>query len=169
MHSLSGFKILIIEDQLIIAADLCLQLLNLGYTIIGVNRSMAHAFQTIEHIAPDIVLMDIGISEKAGRISGARALMQGHHIPVVVLSAHIDRATFEQLIELRPYAFISKPFDAAGLQRGIAFARRRMAAEAMATPKTAKRPCRRSSADANHSEDECGRPDSWAELGGDTL
>jgi hypothetical protein len=47
-----------------------------------------------------------------------------------VLSAHIDQATFELLIELRPYAFIAKPFDTASLQRGFAFARRRMAAEA---------------------------------------
>lgn len=164
MHSPSGFNILIIEDQLIIAADLCLQLLDLGYTIIGVNRSMAHAFQVIEHIVPDIVLMDIGLKEKAGRISGARALMQDHHIPVIVLSAHIDQATFEQLIELQPYAFISKPFDAASLQRGIDFARRRMAAEAMAAAKTAGMPGRRSSADADHSDDECYRSDSWAEL-----
>jgi CheY-like chemotaxis protein len=42
MPSAPGFKILVIEDQLIIAADICVQLSNLGYTIIGVNRSMAH-------------------------------------------------------------------------------------------------------------------------------
>ena len=160
MHSPSGFKILLIEDQLIIAADICVQLSKLGYTIIGVNRSMAHAFQTIKYVAPDIVLIDIGTKEKAGRISGARALMQAHHIPVVVLSAHIDPTTFEQLIELRPYAFISKPFDAVDLQRGIVFARRRIAAEAVAASKTAETKGRHSSADANHSDDECGRPDS---------
>jgi len=130
MPSAPGFKILVIEDQLIIAADICVQLSRLGYTIIGVNRSITHAFQTIKHAAPDIVLMDIGIKEKTDRIAGARILMQGHHIPVIVLSAHIDQDTFELLIELRPYAFIAKPFDAAALQRGFAFARRRMAAEA---------------------------------------
>jgi CheY-like chemotaxis protein len=169
MPSAPGFKILVIEDQLIIAADLCVQLSDLGYTIMGVNRSMAHAFQAIEHIVPDVVLMDIGLKEKAGRISGARVLMQDHHIPVIVLSAHIDQATFEQLIELRPYAFISKPFDAASLQRGFAFARRRMAAEAMAAAKLAEIPGPRSSADTNHSDDERDRSDSWAGMGGDAL
>lgn len=128
---------------------------------------MAHAFQTIKKAVPDIVLMDIGIKDKAGRISGARTLMQAHHIPVIVLSAHIDQATLEQLIELQPYAFISKPFDAEGLQRGFAFARRRMAAEAMAaeTMEAEVMAPPRSSADADRSDDERGHPDNWAELG----
>jgi hypothetical protein len=71
--------------------------------------------------------------------------------------------------ETSAYAFISKPFDVAGLQRGIAFARRRIAAEAMAAAETAEMPGRRSSADAGRSDDECDRLDSWAGLDEDRL
>ena len=163
MRSPSGFKILIIEDQLIIAADICVQLSKLGCMVIGVNGSMADAFQTIKKIRPDIVLMDIGIKEQTDRISGVRTLMQSHHIPVIVLSADIGQAVFQQLAELRPYAFISKPFDAAGLQRGITSARRRLAAEATGAP------VRRLFAHAGHSDDERRRPDSCAGPGEDVL
>jgi AmiR/NasT family two-component response regulator len=137
MLSAPALKILVIEDQLIIAADICVQLLKLGNTVIGVNRSMAHAFQTIQHTAPDIVLINIGLKETTERIAGAHILMQNYHIPVIVLSAHIEQATFDLLTGLLPYAFIAKPFDPADLQGGIVFARQRMVAEARAASKIA--------------------------------
>lgn len=161
MPNAPGPKILIIEDQMIIAADICVQLLKLGYTTIGFNSRMVSAFQTIKKRRPDIVLMSIGVKEKKDRISGARVLMQGHHIPVIVLSASIDRANFQQLMELRPYALILTPFDTAALQRGIASALRRMAAEAP--------PVRRSSANANHSDNDYDHPDSWSDSGEGSL
>ncbi len=134
MPNAPGSKILIIEDQMIIAADICVQLSKLGYTIIGINNCMANAFQTIEKTRPDIVLMNIGVTEKSDRISGAEVLMHGYHIPVIVLSYYIDPTTCQQLMELRPYALISTPFGTADLQRGIASARRRMATEAAVRP-----------------------------------
>jgi CheY-like chemotaxis protein len=134
MHNAPGSKILIIEDQMIIAADICVQLSKLGYIILGINSCMANAFQTIKKTRPDIVLMNIGVKEKMDRISGAGVLMHSHHIPVIVLSYYIDPTTFQQLMELRPYALISTPFNSAGLQRGIASARQRMAKEAAVRP-----------------------------------
>lgn len=164
-----GLKILIIEDQLIIAADLCVQLSKLGYTIIGVHSSMVNAFRTIHKTRPDIVLIDIGAKEKTDRISGARTLMQGHRIPVIVLSVHIDQSTFEQLIELRPYAFIPTPFGAANLQQGFAFARSRMDAEATAAYTTTGFQNYRPAANSVHPEDKHGHSDNWPELDEDAL
>ena len=124
-------KIMIIEKQMIIAADICEQLVRLGYEVIGLISCMKTALEDIRKTPPDIVLMNIGVKEKNDRISLAREMMQIHRIPVIFLSADIDWTTCQQLIDLQAYGFISKPFDSSDLQRGINIVQNRMEMESL--------------------------------------
>ena len=124
-------KVLIIENQMIIAADIFGQLVKLGYEVIGINDSLEAAMPTIRQTPPDMVLMNVGVRGKTDRIAAARTLMHTYQIPVIFLSADLDRDTYQQLIELQPFAFISKPFNSTDLQQGIVSTWQRMAAEAV--------------------------------------
>ncbi len=119
-------KILILESQMIIAADVALQLLRLGYDVIGINARTEDALKAIKDKRPDIVLMNINIQGKERRIRTARILSKAFLIPVIFLSAHTDREIFKQVINAQPYAFITKPFDIKDLQRGLKTALDRM-------------------------------------------
>ena len=131
MHIHSPLKILILESQLIVASDVSLQLSKLGYDVIGINTRSEDAFKTIERNRPNLVLMNIemqGNGSESG-ISIARIISETLKIPVVFLSAHSGRKIFEHVIKAHPYAFIAKPFDNKGLQRGIETALDRMVVE----------------------------------------
>ena len=124
-------KILIVENKLIIAADVCLQCSRLGYDVIGINSRTEDALKTIEVNRPDIVLMSIGIKGKTNGLATARIILDRFRIPVVLMSSYTDKTTFSQIIDVKPYAFISKPFEKEDLKRGIETALFRMAAEGL--------------------------------------
>ncbi len=115
----SAIKILILESQMIIAADVSLQLSKLGYDVIGINIRAEDALKTIENKRPDIVLMNIKMQGSERRIRTARVILENYRIPVVFLSAHTDRELFKHVINAQPFAFITKPFERKDLQRGL--------------------------------------------------
>lgn len=113
-------RILIVEDDMIIAANLSLQLSNVGYEVTGIEsrgeEALAHAlFNT-----PDIILMDINLKGKLNGIETVSAIQKNKNIPVVYLTANSDESTFNRAKETHPYAFISKPFNKLDLHRTIA-------------------------------------------------
>lgn len=122
-------KILILESQMIIAADVALQLLKLGCDVVGINTRSSDALKTIESSRPDIVLMNIKMGGNERRIRTARIISKIFRIPVIFLSAHTDREIFRQVINAQPYAFITKPFGIDDLQRGLETAIDRMNTE----------------------------------------
>ena len=124
-------KILILESQMIIAADVSLQFSKLGYDVIGINIRPEDALKTIQANRPDIVLINIDWQAIAGRLRTARIIRETFHIPVIFLSAHTDQELFKGMIAAQPYAFIAKPFDQKDLQRGVETALKRMAAEGL--------------------------------------
>lgn len=122
-------KILIVENQMIIAADASLQCSKLGYDVIGINSRTEEALKSIEVARPDIVLMNLGIKGKTNGLTTACIIIDRFGIPVILMSSFMDTNTFNQVIDVNPYAFISKPFEKKDLQRGIETALCRMAAE----------------------------------------
>lgn len=125
----SSIKILILESQMIIAADISLQLSKLGYNVIGINIHAADALKTIENKRPDIVLMNLNGQGREERISTAGIIQRNFRIPVVFISGHTDREVFKQIIQAQPFAFIAKPFERRDLQRGLNTALNRMRTE----------------------------------------
>jgi CheY-like chemotaxis protein len=129
MFKQHGPKILIVENQMIIAADVSLQFSKLGYDVIGINTRSEDALKTIASNRPDIVLMNIELQGKAEGLRTARIILENFQIPVVFLSANTDKELFKDVIDTKPYAFITKPFEKKDLQRGIETALARMVVE----------------------------------------
>ncbi len=113
-------RILIVEDDMIIAANLSLQLSNLGYEITGIASRGEDAITQAMDNPPDLMLMDINLKGDLNGIETVSTLQKRHDFPIVYLTANSDEATFSKAKETHPYAFISKPFNRIDLQRTIA-------------------------------------------------
>ena len=112
-------KILVVEDEMIIAAKISMHLTNLGYEVTGILPRGEEALLSVEEHRPDIVLMDIRLKGEINGIDTA-ILMQKHaDMPVIFLTANADEATFNKAKAAKPYAFISKPYKQTDLQRAI--------------------------------------------------
>jgi DNA-binding LytR/AlgR family response regulator len=112
-------KILIVEDEMLIAANISLQLNELGYEVTGMVPRGEEALLNIEDNPPDIMLLDINLKGTLDGIETAVAMQKTHDIPVIYLTANTDDAHFNRAKETRPFGFISKPFKKLDLQRAI--------------------------------------------------
>ena len=113
-------KILIVEDEMIIAANISLQISNMGHEVSGIIPSGKDALNHIENNLPDIVLIDIQLK---GALDGIDTAKKMHAIKkdlaVIYLTANSNDEYFNRAKETNPYAFISKPYTTKELQRSI--------------------------------------------------
>jgi len=119
---MSGEKILLVEDDDVIAKVADWRLKNLGYTVCGRATNAAEAMELVVNAKPDIVLMDINIRGDVDGIETARMIKKGFNIPVVYVTSHSDGPTLERAKETRPDGFIVKPFDDEDLRVAIELA-----------------------------------------------
>ena len=112
-------KILVVEDEMIIAAKISMHLTNLGYEVTGILPRGEEALVSVEENKPDIVLMDIRLKGDMNGIDTAIRMQKNADIPVIFLTANADEATFNKAKAAKPYAFISKPYKQVDLQRAI--------------------------------------------------
>ncbi len=122
-------KILIVEDEMIIAANISLQLSNLGYEICGIVPRGEEALLHLKEQQPDIILLDIHLKGRLDGIETAEHIQKDYDIPLIYLTANADDAHFNRAKATNPYGFISKPFKKADLQRAIELTVNRMMAE----------------------------------------
>ncbi len=112
-------KILIVEDEMIIGANISLQLSDLGYEVTGIVPRGEEALIHMEQNKPDIVLLDIQLKGELDGIETAKLMQLTNHIPIIYLTANTDENHFNRAKETNPYAFISKPFKKLDLQHAI--------------------------------------------------
>ncbi|TYA57489.1 LytR/AlgR family response regulator transcription factor [Formosa maritima] len=112
-------KILIVEDEMIIAANISLQLTMLGYEVTGIIPRGEEALLHIKEQQPDMVLLDINLKGKIDGIETALMMQEDFNIPIIYLTANADDNNFNRAKATNPYAFISKPFKKLDLQRAI--------------------------------------------------
>lgn len=112
-------KILIVEDEMLIAANISLDLSNLGYEVTGILPRAEEALVHIEQNKPDILLLDIQLKGKMDGIGLAHKVKETSGIPIIFLTANSDEKHFALAKETKPEAFISKPFKKLDLQRAI--------------------------------------------------
>ncbi|AFL80120.1 response regulator of the LytR/AlgR family [Aequorivita sublithincola DSM 14238] len=122
-------KILIIEDEMVIAANISLQLSELGYEVTGILPRGEEAIAHIEIEMPDIVLLDITLKGEMDGIETAQEIQKLCEIPIIYLTANSDDVHFNRAKETHPYAFISKPFKKLDLQRAIELTVERISTE----------------------------------------
>lgn len=112
-------RILIVEDDMIIAANISLQLTKLGHEITGIVSRGEEAIIHAKLNVPDIILMDVNLKGSIDGIETVQAIQQVANIPVIYITANNDDPTFIRAKETQPHAFISKPMNALVLHRTI--------------------------------------------------
>ena len=109
-------KILVVEDETILALQLKMSLQKFGYGISGVEATAHDAMRHVDANLPDMVLLDIHLKgEKSGTEAG-RYIWQNHHIPIIYLTSYCDNATIKMAMDSEPYGYLSKPFRANDLK-----------------------------------------------------
>jgi len=101
-------KILIVEDELIFAADLKITLERMGFKVCGIAKSVDQALNLLQTQEPDIVLLDIFLKGDLTGIDLAH-ILRGKHIPFVFLSANSNQEVLVAAKETQPYGFLVKP------------------------------------------------------------
>ena len=104
-------KILIVEDEILVARDLQMRLAKSGFTVPSVATTGMKAIQIVKEEHPDIVLMDIVLQDRMDGIETAEIIHSQFDTPVIYLTAHGEDATFERAKKTFPYGYIIKPFS----------------------------------------------------------
>ncbi len=108
-------KILIVEDESIVALNIKNRLEELGYAVVAMLNSGEAALQVVAHNRPDLVLMDIKLKGTVDGIEAAALIRRRFQIPVVYLTAYSDEETVNRAKFTEPYGYILKPFEARDL------------------------------------------------------
>ncbi|UZP68052.1 diguanylate cyclase [Desulfovibrio mangrovi] len=118
----SSSRVLVIEDGVVSAKALCLQLTRLGYVVVGVFASGEEALGQVCDLAPDVVVMDIGLAGKMDGVDTAEEIHRLYDVPVVYLTSATDDATFHRAKLTNPLAWLEKPVSLETLHRGLRMA-----------------------------------------------
>lgn len=115
-------RILIVEDESIVALDIANSLEELGYIVAAHTDRGETAVQIVEEILPDLVLMDIRLKGQMNGIQAAEQIYTCFDIPIIFLSAHSDALTLQNAMLAQAYGFIAKPFESRELKSTISMA-----------------------------------------------
>ena len=119
---MAGRKILIVEDEAIVALHEEENLKNMGYTVVGKASSGEEAIRKAEETQPDLVLMDIVLKGEMDGIETAGQITTRFNIPVVYVTAYGDETTLQRAKLTEPFGYILKPFKERDLHVAIGIA-----------------------------------------------
>jgi len=103
-------KILIVEDEPIIAEDLSMILQKEGYQIVGIANDGSTALDLLHSQHPEIVLLDIALDSSMSGFDIAKIINEKYHIPFIFITSFSDKHTLEQAKNVYPHGYIVKPF-----------------------------------------------------------
>jgi len=112
-------RVLVVEDDGIIAKGIERRLTRMGYTVLGVAMSGEDAIQLAHETSPDIILMDINLGAGIDGIEAAERIRTHSEVPIIFLTAYSDDATISRAKEVGPYGYVLKPYDDKDLQTAI--------------------------------------------------
>lgn len=104
-------KILITEDERLIAEDLKFTLQKQGVHVVGIVSNGEDAIELCDSTKPDMVIMDIMLDGDMNGIEAARRINDKYQIPILYMSANSDRKTIYEANKIENLGFIIKPFD----------------------------------------------------------
>lgn len=115
-------RILVVEDEQIVAEDLKMTLEGLGYNVAGIASSGERAIELADTEMPDLILMDIMLAGKIDGIAAASEIRGSHDIPVIYVTAYADSTLLDRAKLTEPYGYIVKPFNEREVQSNIEIA-----------------------------------------------
>ena len=108
---MTAARILVVEDERIIALHLRQQLTKLGYDVPNTVSTGEHALRRVEESQPDLVLMDINLKGRMDGIEAAAAIRRSHSIPIIYLTAYSEDETLARAAATHPHGYLLKPFS----------------------------------------------------------
>lgn len=106
-----GLRVVLVEDEVIVAWDIAETVKRLGYTIAGMADTAEQAVRLAETLTPDVILMDIRLNGALDGIEAARLIRERTGLGVIYLTAHADLATMERAAATQPLGYVFKPFS----------------------------------------------------------
>jgi DNA-binding response OmpR family regulator len=103
-------RVLLVEDEVIIAMEIEMELKSLGMNVVGKAISYDGAIEIAKNKLPNVVLMDVNLRGKKNGIDTAKDILAIHHIPIIFISAYTDEETENRMKEVPGSYFLPKPF-----------------------------------------------------------
>jgi signal transduction histidine kinase len=122
MAPIKRARILVVEDEAIVARDIASQVEALGYEAVGIASSAELAIQMAERERPNLVLMDIQLSGAVDGIVAASTIRNRFNLPIVFLTAFAADEVLERAKLTEPFGYILKPFSERELSTTLAMA-----------------------------------------------
>lgn len=108
---MSGIKVLIVEDEPLIAKNIGMYLNNHDYEVAAIAYDSEEALQQLKRQQPDFAILDINLESEKDGIDIANYINQHNFIPFVYLTSYSDKETLERAKKTNPAGFIVKPFN----------------------------------------------------------
>ena len=121
-------RVLLVEDDILIAWTISSVLKQLGCTVVDYADNADHAVERALAVLPDVIFMDIGLAGARDGIAAAREIRSHTGQSVIYLTGHADAATLQRAAETEPLSVVFKPFDEATLSAALDRARARQPA-----------------------------------------
>lgn len=122
-------RILIVEDELIIAEDMGNMLSNMGYTIVGTAMDFEEAIACITVSRPDLILLDVNLGGKKDGINLAEEINLNYQIPFIFTTSYSDTTTLDRAKRTNPVNYLVKPFKHEQLFTAIEIAWHKLAGQ----------------------------------------
>lgn len=104
-------RILVVEDESVVARDIAQQLVELGYQPVGHATTAEDGIRLAGELRPSLVLMDIKLAGELDGVAAAQIIRERFALPVVFLSAFAENETLAQAKLSEPYGYVLKPFS----------------------------------------------------------
>ena len=113
-------RILIVEDEIVVAVDIQEMLESLGYEVLAIVDSGEEALAVLnKEVLPHLIMMDIILAGELNGVQTADKIRNRFDIPVIYLTANADDKTLQSAIKTQPYGYLLKPFEDRELHSGI--------------------------------------------------
>lgn len=126
---MSKLKVLIVEDEPVIAENIAMYLNNHDFEVSGIAYDSAEAIDQLKTNTPDAVILDINLDSEQDGIDIAAFINDSFRIPYLFLTSYSDKTTLERAKAVKPGGYIVKPFNEKTLQASLEIALSNHAAE----------------------------------------
>jgi PAS domain S-box-containing protein/putative nucleotidyltransferase with HDIG domain len=119
---MDNIRILIVEDERLVARDIENMAVSQGYEVCGIASTGDQAIEIAAESQPDLVLMDVVIKGSIDGISAAEKIWESYRIPIIYVTAYADEHTLKRARLTEAFGYILKPFDERELKIAIEMA-----------------------------------------------
>ncbi|MES2707328.1 MAG: response regulator [Verrucomicrobiota bacterium] len=122
---MNALRILVVEDEILVARDLKATLTKQGFEVTGVCRTGEEALEAVRRDRPEVVLMDIQLGSAMDGVETASRLQSEASLPIVFLTGHSDEETLLRARSAQPYGYLLKPFHESEVRSAVELAHAR--------------------------------------------